>query len=635
MRIVDSTALACQAIIVAGGRGTRAPRETSAIARYRGGLSISLLLAFFAALPSSGRAALPKRLVLALDGVAYRDVRALQAGVSYTDRKGREFHRQAFNEGYFPVSRMISTFPSASDVAWTKILGDRPLPGYQRTYFSEAANRQVPQNPITTSMEYERQMTWQVTSGFQRTIGYAVPGHAFKYEVRELLKDFLNATNQGDTYYALLRSTDDAQHLSGDILALLCTLDDSLQELRSIYREREGRELEILVVSDHGNNHAGPAKRVKVRAFLKKAGYRLTKSIRTPKDIVLPTTGIESWVEIHNSPGETEKLVSLLSHLEGVDIVTALDPEQTNRFIVVNSKGEQAAIEWNPLQNSYRYSTTVGDPLLYRPVAEALLGKNELDARGFASADAWMAETLEHRYPLACERIVHAHTRAALNPATILISLDNAYVHAGWWLKRGSDFVYFGGTHGGLDDLCSDGILLSSFAPTHDTSAGRVAPLFGGFKGLRSFRSEENGAEWVYGRDEALAAFARLPIESGSLGLDQAYLRVWSPLFAHSVDAPVEVTVIKARRSPQEHTSRANPRPASSTPGSEQQLSLNSPIPPSDLDTTERFYAFPDQLRLEPGQEYLISGRIRDRKKSNKIFAFTFRSDNRGMPVAN
>ena len=94
--------------------------------------------------PSAG-VALPTRLVLALDGIAYRDMKALQEGVTRTNFWGRRFHRRAFtsNEGYFPVSRMVSTFPSTSDVAWTDIFGNRPLPGYQRTYFSAAANTEI------------------------------------------------------------------------------------------------------------------------------------------------------------------------------------------------------------------------------------------------------------------------------------------------------------------------------------------------------------------------------------------------------------------------------------------------------------------------------------------------------------
>ncbi len=254
-------------------------------------ISRFLLVSFLAlmSLPLSSHATLPKRLVLALDGVSYRDMKALQEGVTYKNRWGRQFHRQAFQQGYFPVSRMISTFPSSSDTAWTEILGDRPLPGYQRTYFSAAANTEIFQNGISTTMEYEQQMNWQETGGMRRSLGYGFPRHTFNNEVREMLKSFLNATNQCDTFYAYLRSSDDAQHVSADILAMLCTLDEKLQELRSTCHAREGRDLEIVILSDHGNNHAGPARRIEIQSFLKKAGYRIAKSIRNPKDIVLPT----------------------------------------------------------------------------------------------------------------------------------------------------------------------------------------------------------------------------------------------------------------------------------------------------------------------------------------------------------
>lgn len=585
-------------------------------------------------LPLASLASLPSRLVLALDGVAYRDMKALQEGVTYKDLRGRLLHRQAFQQRYFPVSRLISTFPSVSDVAWTEILGNRPLPGYQRTYFCQAANVEVFQNGITTSMEYERQMTWQVTGGFLRTLGYIFPRRTFKYEVHELVKNFLNATNQGGTYYAYLRSPDDAQHLSADILAMLCMLDEKLQELRSTYRAREGRELEILVLSDHANNHAGPAKRVEIRTFLKRAGYRPAKSIVGPKDVVLPTAGIESWVEVHNSPGETRRLASLLSHLKGVDILTAQDPDRPNQFIVMNSKGERGLIEWNSTKYSFRYSTWTGDPINYRPVVEALARKNLLDTQGFATADAWMTETLAHRYPLALERVVRAHTKAALNPATILISLDNAYVHAGWLVKKGSEIVRFGGTHGALDDLNSNGILMSSFAPTQDSSASRVAALFDGFKGLRDYRAGENGAEWVSRKAQALTAIPRTPLDRGYNLLTSAevFLRIWTPDFSHlGIEAPVNATVKKARHCQHAQIRRGDPQPL---PSSEQHFTLSFPIALADRGSSERVYALPSKLILEPGERYLISGFIRNGKNNINIFSFAFRTDARGLPVA-
>ncbi|MDB6124199.1 MAG: hypothetical protein JWQ71_3192 [Pedosphaera sp.] len=575
--------------------------------------------------------ALPKRLVLALDGISYRDMKALQEGVSYTDARHRQFHRQAFNDGYFPVSRNVSTFPSISGVAWTDIFGDRPSPGYQRTYFSEVENREITENSVTSSMEHERQMNWQMDSGYRRAMAYRYPLHCFKYELREVAERFLDCRSEEDNYYAYIRSTDEAQHMSEDIFVMLCILDEKLKELRARYLAREGRDLEILILSDHGNNHAGPGKRIEIRSFLRTAGYRVGKSIVNSKDVVLPTCGIESWVEIHNAPAETEKLAQLLCHLEGVDVVTARMPNQTNQFLVMNSKGERAIIEWSSAKNSFRYSTDMGDPINYRPVVEALAKKNQLDANGFALADSWMAETMSHRYPLALERIVRGLTRNTLNSATILLSLNNGYVHAGWLVKRSSQLVTLGGTHGGLDDINSDGIVLSNFTPTKDTSTSRVAALFDDFKGLQDYRAGENGAEWVTGKKQALTRIARVPFDSACKLLPDGavFLRIWTPEFARlDIKIPVNIKIEKVPLYSSARIHRWDPKPEGAS-----HLTLNFPISFPDPCAHERVYALPPDLILEPGKAYRISGRITDLKKQIQIFNFGFRTDNQGSPV--
>ena len=446
---------------------------------------LTFLLAFQPICLLSG-SPLPKRLVIALDGVAYRDVVALQRGVDWRDSKGRIVHRQAFAEGYFPVSRLVSTFPSISDVAWAEIFGCGVSPGYQRTYFSVASNREVFVSGATSSAEYEKQMTWRVEGRFHFAMSYLRPFKEFQHELEQMVDDFLNAPHSEENYYALILSTDSAQHMAVDIRGMLCALNERLEALRTTYRAREGRELEILILSDHGNNHAGRSRRVQIIKFLRHAGYRVSQSLESPRDIVLPTMGIESWVEVHNAPSETERLVKLLSHLRGVDLITGRLEAHGNHFLVMNAKGERAIIEWDLAKNRFRYGATVGDPLQYGPVFNALRRTGKVDADGFASADAWMTATLTHRYPVALERIVQAHTKDALNPATILISLANGHVHANWLVAAGSKLMKEGGTHGALDDLNSDGILLSSFAPTQDTTVGRVAELYGKFSGLRN-----------------------------------------------------------------------------------------------------------------------------------------------------
>ena len=68
-----------------------------------------------------------------------------------------------------------------------------------------------------------------------------------------------------------------------------------------------------------------------------------------------------------------------------------------------------------------------------------------------------MEETMTNHYPLALQRIVRGLTHVTLNPATILVSLDNHYVHAGWLVNEGSKLESCGSTHGALDDINSLG----------------------------------------------------------------------------------------------------------------------------------------------------------------------------------
>lgn len=470
------------------------------------------------AVRSISDAALPSRLVLLLDGVSYSDVRALQEGVAFKAAGGRQIQRDAFRQGYFPASRLVSTFPSISDIAWAEILGNDPPPGYQRTYFCATAGSEISFNGVKTLTEYEQQMTWHLRGSFRRIISYGSPHKSFKYELNEIIKSFLQSTEE-TTFYALIQSTDSAQHSWGNIRSMLCELDKRLQELRDIYRSREGKELEILILSDHGNNRGGGGKRIPIKKFLKKHGYRVAKSLADPKDIVLPTAGVESWVEIHNCPSETSKLVPLLSRLEGVDLVTARIPDQTNRFIVRSSSGEEAEIEWNAEKNSFKYQMRTGDPLDYGRVMEALGNKSAFDGSGFATEEYWMAETLTHRYPLALERIVRGHTGVTQNPATILLSLENGYIHSKWLIKWGLSFVKAGGTHGGLDDASSTGVLLSNFLPTEDTSSRRVAALFDGFKGRRDYRLEASEAEWARLKSRRFPDNVRIAGTSGTRDL--------------------------------------------------------------------------------------------------------------------
>ena len=592
---------------------------------------VFLWLCYVGFIPTSG--ALPQRLVIALDGISYRDVRALQEGVADTNIWGTVVRRQAFTaaEGYFPVSRMVSTFPSTSDVAWTDIFGNRPLPGYQRTYYSVAANSEVSINGLTSTVEHERQMDWQCDNNFARSMGYIYSVHTFTYELRELAKNFWKSTNS--IYYIYIRSSDDAQHMDRDILSMLSIMDNDLQKMRARYRTQEGRDLQILILSDHGHNHAGRGERVQVGSFLENAGYHVTSTINGPKDVVLPTSGIEDWVEVHNVPAESATLAEALTHLKGADIVTARLPDPTNCFLVLNSKRERALIRWNPGKNSFKYEAENGDPLNYQRVVEALARQGKLDADGFATADAWMNETMTNHYPLALQRIARGLTRVTLNPATILISLDNHYVNAGWLVNAGSMLETCGSTHGALDDINSLGIVLSNFTPTHDTSTDRVAGYFDDFPGLRNYRDAEDGAEWVVKNEQARTRIQRDAFDWNykSLPANRVFLRVWSPKLASvGGDVSLEASIEKiSGSSGVEAADGSLPPPVERVT----YAMFDKTVFFSQRAPYERIYACPSGLKLDPESEYRISAWMRGFGQNGGRFDFSFRTDGQGRPV--
>ena len=245
-----------------------------------------------------------------------------------------------------------------------------------------------------------------------------------------------------------------------------------------------------------------------------------------------------------------------------------------------------------------------------------------------------MAETMTNHYPIALERIVRGHTHVTLNPATILISLDNHYAHAAWLILKGSERVTFGGTHGALDDINSTGIILSNFAPTQDTCTSRVAALYGGFKGLRDYRAQENGAEWINSQEQALTGVARSPVDSGChrLPSDKVYLRVWGPDFAKAgAGAQLDLTIRKVPRYACAEVRRGDPPPCGV---GVQHLSLTTPIEFADSSPCERVYELPPDVVFEPGKQYRITGHLKAQTVDPQIFDFAFRTDSRAQPIA-
>jgi hypothetical protein len=420
--------------------------------------------------------ALPRRLVLALDGVDYRDLETARARGLF-----RAFH---------PPARMISTFPSISDIAWHAIFDLQPPAGYQRIFYSLHQNAVVgEQLDQLRPIEYERRMDAAFDTKFHHFGAYLISGPTARREVDTDARIVLR-TRGRETVYVYNVGPDALQHTHGDMAAYLAHLDSTLTQLLSAYRQRTGRELEVLVLSDHGHNHAAEATFLPVTEALKARGFVTARSVKQPNQVVFSVDGVTTGFGVFCHPDSVERVARILSALTGVDVVT----RQVSRreFEVRSSAGRATVLYDDASTPRYAYRSTLGDPLALDSVVARMRADGVASPDGFADAATWLRYTATLRYPVAPPRIVHGHRFATRNPAPILVSLDDRY-RVGLGMMSITDRLFgLGGTHGALSATNSVGIAMSNVRDLPDVLAMTAREQLGGFDGLREPSERES-----------------------------------------------------------------------------------------------------------------------------------------------
>jgi hypothetical protein len=412
--------------------------------------------------------ALPRRLVLALDGVDYRDVQAARA--------------QGMFAAFRAPSRMISTFPSISDIAWHAIFGLPGPPGYQRVFYSARHNQVLGDAlAVIRPIEYEQRMDLAFDAKFHHLSAYLISWTVARGEV-DTDVDAVMRMRGRKTAYVYNVGPDALQHTRGDIMAYLAYLDRRLTALQAEYQARTGRLLEIVVLSDHGHNRAAEAGFLPVVEGLKAHGFRTAVTLTSPRDVAFSVDGVTTGFGVFCDPDSVQRVGRVLQAMPGVDVVSM---RLTDGIHVTSAFGE-ARITWRRADSAevYRYESLRGDPLGVDSAMQQMRLARELSADGFASADAWVRYTSALAYPGAVPRIVHGHTLATRNPAPILVSLQDA-VRVGLGFASVTNRMRpLGGTHGALSATNAVGVIMSNYADTHDDLAVLVRRQFDNFDDL-------------------------------------------------------------------------------------------------------------------------------------------------------
>ncbi len=413
-------------------------------------------------------------LILALDGVPLRVVRSAR-------------ERGAFPGWGEPVG-LISTFPSMTNVAFTAMLdawGAETIAGYETRHYDLAANRLVGSGG-PSGYDWKSLFTVIGDSFSAKRALYLTPEKRSR-RVIALVEEALLDRSTPDVVLAHMASTDMLAHLRGDgaMLEIVMEVAEALERIVVEHRERHGRELEVVLLSDHGNGAEKVAYTDGLRAAIRRAGFRFDNRLVKPRSIALPTYGAVSYGALYTDPEWRGELALAAVAHEAVDLAAWIEGERS--LSVVGPRG-RAIVSWEttPAGRRYAYEIERGDPLRLLEARAELSGRGVLDSHGFASADQWARASLDGWYPLALERLVDSiNGRWVGNPATVILSLGPTWAWGKTSVRFGASVMggRLEGTHGGLDRESSLGFLIGSDSSRQPPSALSVERALKGWLG--------------------------------------------------------------------------------------------------------------------------------------------------------
>lgn len=388
----------------------------------------------------------PRHLIICIDGVGFSLIEKMRAAGRF-----RLFQTP---------SRMISPFPTLTNVAMTEILqpaGAGEAAGYEDNYFDVEQNRmrgglldrfnnkQFINNTFRELFDYH-------PSAIKSGLGYAAPPISTYIES---LSDLIRLRqkfhgSRAPVFFAYTGATDSLAHLGGErmLRSFLTHLDDTVTD---IIRDSKG-QTQVTIFSDHGN-HFRKYRRVSLKAALRKGGMRLDSRIRDERSVVLPQFGLVGCAVLFTKETNEERLASIVAQVRGVDFVAY----RSGDLVHIIARDGKAVIERRG--ERYQYRPEKGDPLDLAPLIRDLTAKGKADSDGFIADEDWFIATRDAANPDAVRRVYEGAAAPIRNQANLLVNLADGYYSGSFALDI---FAILQATHGNLGREQSYGLIMNT-----------------------------------------------------------------------------------------------------------------------------------------------------------------------------
>ena len=361
-----------------------------------------------------------RHLVIILDGFSYDLVKSWR-DAGYL----RMFHRP---------SRVVSPYPSLTDLSLGDALGDMPSGGFEALYFDRKANDLVGGNcaylrgdnsPYFRLLQYRAPLTWNI-------VAYTAPWSVFKAEI-DAVKDCFDQRDTQEVLAYIVSSAGMGTHRGAEgqrkcLRRVEQLVNEVLWQSRGLTK--------VTLLADHGHSYT-PAKRIDLEGHLDDRGWRIRDSLDGEKTAVYVRFGLETYASF-----ATRRPAALATDLAAAEGVELASYARGKTVVVLGRGGARAVISRKG--SAYSYQPASGDPLKLGRILDAV----PADADGFRDATALLTATVTHEYPAPLQRLWRAHFASAVNAPDVIVSLADRFFSGSKGLAA---FVNVASTHGSLN----------------------------------------------------------------------------------------------------------------------------------------------------------------------------------------
>ena len=365
-----------------------------------------------------------RELYILLDGVPYQMMADM-----YAQGHFRLFHRP---------SRLISCFPSMSDIAFSEVFGLAPVLAYQASYYDRSKGKVHDGNRVYLSGRNE---PWNDRLDYRSplwmdAVAYVWPRWWLKHELDSIFTKYRKSKEQRVIGYVVSTTCLGTNEGRDGYLEVLLRAERLCE---AVMLASKGR-VQITMFADHGHNLSHP-KPIPLKTLLEQSGFHVVEKLKKPNDVVVPEFGLVTFASIDTlCPGPVARAAV---QMEGINLAIYKDAQ--GRVVVLDRAGK-ALVDCR--DDRYRYQIVHGDPLKLRRIVETLGQAGLFDEEGYAADADWFRVTCGHEYPDALARIWRAFHGLVENPPTIIVTTRDQ-----WYYGRGKFdfFVNVASTHGSLN----------------------------------------------------------------------------------------------------------------------------------------------------------------------------------------